>query len=264
MNQDVRFGWLGESRRSTLHALLAGLVDDWARGWWVGAADGVIEVQADHNDGAPDKRNKPWLSISEAGALAVYTGGRDVDAMGRFLAGVSSDADMELAQQVGEEALHDLAARIQRRAGANKAPQLSRENAPLSIEHARLGACRVTATIGRLQLGLAIDRNLADRLAPAAATAKDARLVSRQAAIQQAPLKVQAVMDFGLVDLAHLSDLSVGEVLIADRKLDEPLQIHVQGHGAVAAGYLRRSGEQRAVVLDGHHQQNTHTQERQS
>jgi flagellar motor switch/type III secretory pathway protein FliN len=264
MTQDVRFGWLGESRRGLLHALLAGLVDDWARGWWVGAADGMIEVHADDKDGVADKGNKPWLSTSEAGTFAVYAGGRDVDGIGRFLVGVSTDADMELAQRVGDEALHDLAVRIQRRAGANKAHPLSRENAPLSVEHARLGACRVTATIGRLQLGLAIDRNLADRLAPPAATIGDTRLVSRQAAIQRAPLQLQAVMDFGSVDLAHLSDLSVGEVLIGDRKLDEPLQIHVQGHGAVVAGYLRRSGELRAVVLDGRHQQNTHTQEWQS
>jgi len=255
MTQDVRFGWLGESRRSLLHALLAGLVDDWVRGWWVGAADGAIEVHADDKDGVADKRNKPWLSTSEAGMFAVYAGGRDVDGIGRFLVGVSTDADMELAQRVGEDALQDLAVRVQRRAGVNKAAQLARENAPLSIEHARLGACRVTATIGRLQLGLAIDRNLADRLAPPVAATHDTRLVSRQAAIQQAPLQVQAVMDFGAVDLAHLSDLSVGEVLIGDRTLDEPLQIHVQGHGAVAAGYLRRSGEQRAVVLDGVHQE---------
>lgn len=260
MTQDVRFGWLGETRRSTLHALLAGLVDDWARGWWIGAADGVIEVHADDKDGAPDKRNKPWLSNSDAGTFAIYGGGRDADAIGRFLVGVTTDADMELSQRTGEDALHDLAVRIQRRAGANKPIQLLRENTPLSVEHARLGACRVTAMIGRLQLGLAIDRNLADRLAPPA-SAKDARLVSRQSAIQQAPLTVQAVMDFGSIDLAHLSDLSVGEVLIGDRKLDEPLQIHVQGHGAVAAGYLRRSGEQRAVVLDGHHQHNAHHQE---
>ena len=264
MTQDGRFGWLGETRRTALHTLLAGLVDDWAHDWWIGAADGAVEVSADENDVSQDKRNRPWVSTTEAGTLALYSGAKDVDVIGRFLAGTTTDADLDLAQRVGDDALHDLAARIQRRAGVNKASQLPRENAPLSVEHARLGAFRVTATIGRLQLGLAIDRNLADRLTPPAASDRGAGLVPRQAAIQQAPLKVLAVMDFGSVDLAHLSDLSVGEVLIGDRKLDEPLQIHLQGHGAVVAGYLRRSGEQRAVVLDGHHQQNTHHQERQS
>ncbi|HUB90328.1 MAG TPA: FliM/FliN family flagellar motor switch protein [Dyella sp.] len=257
MTQDVHFGWLGESRRTALLALLAGLVDDWARDWWVGAAEGVVEVHADEQDGSQDKRNLPWMATTDNGVLAVYAGGKDVDSIGRLLANASTttDADAELAQRVGEDAMADLAVRIQRRAGIGKAAQLARDNAPLSVEHARLGAFRAIATIGRLQLTLAIDRGMADRLAPPAAIAREPGLLSRQAAIHTAPLRVQAVMDFGSVDLAHLSDLSVGEVLVGDRKLDEPLQIHVQGHGAVATGYLRRSGEQRAVVLDGIHRE---------
>jgi hypothetical protein len=257
MAQDIRFGWLGESRRTALLALLAGLVDDWARDWWVGAAEGAVEVHADEQDGSHDKRNVPWLAINDNGALAIYAGGKDVDSVGRLLANASTttDADAELAQRTGEGAITDLAARIQRRAGINKPAQLARDSAPLSVEHARLGAFRVVATIGRLQLTLAIDRGMADRLVPPAATTREPGLMPRQAAIQKAPLKVLAVMDFGSVDLAHLSDLSVGEVLIGDRKLDEPLQMHVQGHGAVATGYLRRTGEQRAVVLDGMHQE---------
>jgi len=257
MTQDVRFGWLGESRRTALLALLAGVVDDWARDWWVGAAEGVVEVHADGLDGSHEKRNLPWMASTDGGALAIHAGGKDVDAIGRLLANANTttDADAELAQRAGEDAMADLAARIQRRAGIGKATQLIRDNAPLSVEHARLGAFRVIAMIGRLQLTLAIDRGMADRLAPPAATAREPALVPRQAAIHTAPLKLQAVMDFGSVDLAHLSDLSVGEVLVGDRKLDEPLQIHVQGHGAVATGYLRRSGEQRAIVLDGIHRE---------
>ena len=257
MTQDVRFGWLGESRRTALLALLAGAVDDWARDWWVAAAEGAVEVHADEQDGSHDKRNLPWMASTDSGVLVIHAGGKDVDAIGRLLANASTatDADAELAQRVGEDVMADLAARIQRRAGIGKAAPLIRDNAPLSVEHARLGAFRVIATVGRLQLTLAIDRRMADRLAPPAATAREAGLVPRQTAIHTAPLKVQAVMDFGSVDLAHLSDLSVGEVLIGDRKLDEPLQIHVQGHGAVATGYLRRSGEQRAVVLDGIHRE---------
>lgn len=257
MTQDVRFGWLGASRRTSLLALLAGLVDDWARDWWIGAAEGVVEVHADEQDGSHDKRNLPWMAVNDSGVLAMYAGGKDFDSIGRLLAnaGTTADADAELAQRVGEDAMADLAARIQRRAGIGKAAPLSRDSAPLSVEHARLGAFRAVATIGRLQLTLAIDRGMADRLAPPAAAVRQPDLMHRQAAIQQAPLRVLAVMDFGSVDLAHLSDLSVGEVLVGDRKLDEPLQIHVQGHGAVATGYLRRSGEQRAVVLEGIHRE---------
>lgn len=246
----MRFGWLGESRRAALHGLLAGLVDDWVRQWWIGPADVAVEVHI--NEGDQDKRPLPWICASDAGTLAIYTAGKEADAIGRLLAGagVSTDADMDLVHRLGEEAVLDLASRVQRRAGASKPAKPSKEPPPLSVEHARLGAFRVAATIGRLSLELAIDRQLADRLAPPAAVAKAPALVHRQAAIQQARLKVTAVLDFGSVNLAHLSDLSIGEVLVGDRRLDEPLQVQLQGHGAIAAGFLRRSGEQRAVMLD--------------
>ena len=254
MTHDVRFGWIGVTRRTALHTLLATQVDDWAREWWIGAADGAIEVNAMEKEAPHDKRSMPLLSSNEAGCLALYLGAKDFDAVGRFLVGTTSDGDVELAQRMGEEALTDLATRIQRRAGVSKASRLVREPTPLVLEHARLGAFSVTAAIGRLQLELVIDRRMADRLVPPTAS-HAAGLVPWQAAIQQAPLRVVAMMDFGSVDLAHLSDLSVGEILVGDRKLDEALQIHLEGHGVVAAGYLRRSGEQRAVLLDGLNQQ---------
>lgn len=254
MTKDVRFGWLGETRRAALHTLLAGQMEDWAREWWIGAADNAIEVQVLKEEATHDKRSLPLLSLNDGGSLAVYLGAKDFDAIGRFLAGTTSDTDIELAHRIGEEALNDLATRIQRRAGANKASRLAREAAPLGLEHARLGAFSVTAVIGRLQLELAIDRRMADRLAPPV-VAPSVGLISRQAAIQHAPLRIVAMMDFGSVDLAHLSDLSIGEILVGDRKLDEALHLHVEGHGAIATAYLRRSGEQRAVVLDGVKQQ---------
>ncbi|MBE1162745.1 hypothetical protein [Dyella acidiphila] len=253
MHNDLRFGWLGESRRTALHALLAAQLSDWAQAWWIGAADNAIDVHT-LDKPAGYERHRPWLALHDSGALAIHTGAKDVDAIGRFLAGTNTDADSELAQRVGEEALADLAARIQHRAGIGKTNALVREAAPLSLEHARLGAYAVGVSIGRMQWELAIDRNLADRLAPPAAS-RQAALVSRQHAIQQAPLRVLAMMDFGAVDLAQLSDLSVGEVLVGDRKLDEALQLHVEGHGAIATAYLRRLGEQRAVMLDGVKQQ---------
>ncbi|RUL72720.1 FliM/FliN family flagellar motor switch protein [Dyella choica] len=254
MTQDVRFGWLGKSRREALQTLLAGLVEDWARNWWIGSAEGAIEVHANATDLNRDPGPMHWVSTGDAGTLAIYSGGKDFDAIGRFLVGANptTDADTDLARGLGEDALLDLSSRVQRRAGVTKTVKLCEERAPLSVEHARLGAFRVTAMVGRWSLDLAIDRNLADRLVPPPAIARQPGLVHRQDAVQNAPLRVTAVMDFGSVDLAHLSDLGVGEVLVGDRKLDEPLQIHLQGHGAIAAGFLRRAGEKRAVMLDGH------------
>jgi hypothetical protein len=256
MTNEIRFGWIGETRRRALHTLLASIVDEWASDWWVDSASGAVDVHAADLESVQEKRNSPWLSTTETSLLALFLGAKDFDSFGRYLVGTTSDSDFELAQRIGEDALTDLAARIQRRAGLVKVSSLSRDVAPIGVAHARLGAFCVAVAMGRLKFEIAIDRRLADRLVPPTSP-KTMGLVSRQSAVQQAPLRVVAMMDFGSVDLAHLSDLCVGEVLVGDRKLDEALQIHLEGYGAVVRGYLRRIGVQRAVVLDGVSQQET-------
>ncbi|MFK2902137.1 hypothetical protein ISP15_17510 [Dyella jejuensis] len=237
-----------------MYTLLAAQLEEWVREWWISAADHVPGVRAIEQDAVQERRGLSLLSLHEMGSLVIHLGAKDFDAIGRFLAGITNDADFELSQRIGEEAIADLAARIQRRAGFSKITPPAKGVAPLTLTHARLGAFGVTAIFGRLQLELAIDRRMADRLAPPAA-ASSVNLAPRHMAIEQAPLKVLALMDFGSVDLAHLADLSVGEILVGDRKLNEALELHLQGHGAIATGYLRRTGEQRAVMLDGVNQQ---------
>ena len=257
MMNEVRFGWIGEKRRSELQVLVATQVEDWASEWWMGHTAEEVSVRTVDEVPGHDKKKSPLVSFGDTGALALNLGNKDFDGIGRYLAATSTDEDIELARRVGEEALNDLAARIHRRAGVAKPPTLAKAAATLGLEHARLGAVALTMNIGRLQLELVLDRRLVDRLMPPAAT-KSVSLTPRQVALETAPLQVVALMDFGSVDLAHLSDLSVGEILIGDRKLEEALQIHLEGRGAVATGYLRRLGEQRAVMFDGVNLQEKH------
>jgi hypothetical protein len=252
MSHDIQFGWISESRRSVLQGLLANLVDDWAREWWLDYANGQVTVVAVEEPAHSSRRGLPLLSSDDAGAIAIQLSTRDVDGVGRHLASTASDEGQLLAQRIGEEALANLVLRIRQRAGSGKAPVLSKAAMPMGLEHARLGAFAVAATLGRLSMELVIDRHIADRLAPPVAAAPR-QLAPRHQALQQAPLRVVAMMDFGAMDLAQLSDLSVGEVLVGDRRLDEPLRIHLEGYGAVATAFLRRLDEQRAVVLDGVH-----------
>ena len=63
------------------------------------------------------------------------------------------------------------------------------------------------------------------------------------------PLALSAILDFGEVSLAFLSDLRVGEVLVSDLDLHAPLTVQVEGHGDIAAARLHRRQDRRAVVL---------------
>jgi hypothetical protein len=250
MNNVIRFGWIGETRRAALQTLIAAVVEDWARDWWMGFADGLVNVRSIDELVHTERREHPLLCADDAGAIAVHLSGKDSETVGRYLGGVTSDGDAELSQRIGEESLNQLALRIRQRAGITKAVAFTRLPCPLELQHSRLGAFALSAAVGRLQLGLVIDRRIADRLAPPIA-AKHLGLVSRTNALESALLHVAAYMDFGAVDLAQLADLSVGEILVGDCKLDEPISIHVQGHGAVASGFLRRLDERRAVMLHG-------------
>lgn len=249
---DIRFGWIGETRRTTLRSLIAAEVADWSRDWWIHHASAEVEVQSksSSHDVGP-RESLPWVSDSELGSMAFHLGGREMDALGRHLAGAVADDDAAWAQRIGQDALEDLLARIHKRAGLSKPVRLSKTHATTSLEHARLGAFAAMIALGSLKLGLALDRQLADRLVPPHITARGANLVSRHEALASAPLQIQAVLDFGAVSLTHLSDLRVGEIVVGDRGLDEALEIHVEGRGSIATGYLRRAGSQRAVVLDG-------------
>jgi hypothetical protein len=249
---EIRFGWVGETRRTILRSLITAEVADWSRDWWIHHASAEVEVQSKSSsrDVGP-RESLPWVSDSELGSLAFHLGSKEMDAIGRHLTGTVADEDTTWAQRIGQDALEDLLMRIHKRAGLSKPVRLSKMHAPTSLEHARLGVFAAVIALGSLKLGLALDRQLVDRLVPPHITARGANLVSRHEALAGAPLHIQAVLDFGAVSLTHLSDLRVGEVVVGDRGLDEALEIHVEGRGSIATGYLRRSGSQRAVMLDG-------------
>jgi len=249
--ETTRFGWIGETRRSALLDTLSALIEDWAEAWWCGYAKGQLAVIAAGEMDAQSRLQGAYISHATTGSVAIHVGSRGPDAIARHLAATVTDDDLDLAMKIGEQALNDLAMNIHSRAGSLGAGAPVKASLPQSLLETRLGAFAVTATVGRLPVMLIIDRQLGERLVPPRASKTGEPLSTRHVALSRAPLRVNAVMDFGQVDLAHLSDLSVGEVLIGDQKLDEPLHIHVEGKGAVAVGFMRRIGEKRAIVIDG-------------
>ncbi|MES2311595.1 MAG: hypothetical protein V4566_04790 [Pseudomonadota bacterium] len=255
--KDVRFGWLGESRRVALLSLISGEVAEWSQEWWIDHASAEVDVHWIEHRRFTTQGSMPFASIGPSGSLAMFLGSKGLDGIGRYLAGTVDEEEGGWAQRIGEEALEDLAARVYRRAGMAKPAPLSAHAAPPDVERADLGSGVVAVVLGRLEWALAMDRQLVDRLVSPRAVQRTG-LASRQSALNGVALRVEARIDFGSINLTHLSDLRVGEVLVGDRSLEEALQLHVEGHGVVANGYLRRSGTQRAVMLDGVNSQGKH------
>jgi len=253
----IRFTWLGESRREAFRALVGAEVSEWSREWWVGHTSADINVNPVDHRSFIIRGAAPYVSTGEAGSLALFLGGRGAGALGRHLAGTVDEEDAGWAQRIGENALEDLAARVFRQAGIAGGPGLRQSASPPELARAELGSCVLAITIGRLGLNLAVGRQLIDRLVPPHAAEK-AGLASRRSALEGIPVRLDAIMDFGSVNLAQLTDLRVGELLIGDTELGEPLLMRIEGSIAAANGYLRRTGTKRAVMLDGLYSQEEH------
>jgi len=236
---------------------LAAEVSDWSRDWWIHHLSAEVDVQSNllHDD---DEDAMPWVSKNESGSIAIHLGSREIDAVGHHLAGIVDGEGEVWAQRIGRDALEDLALRIYKRTGVTKPVKLSRMSASAGLSQMQFGAYTVTIGLGTLAFHVAVDRHLVDRLVPPH-VARGTNLILRNEALGSVPMRVNAVLNFGGVNLSHLSDLRVGEVVVGDRRLDETLQINVEGRGSIATGYLRRSGTQRAVMLDGANSQDRHT-----
>lgn len=253
----IRFTWLGESRREVLRKLVGAEVSEWSREWWIDHVPADIDVNPVDHRSFIMRGAAPYVSTGELGSLALFLGGRGSGALGRHLAGAMDEEDAGWAQRIGEDALEDLAVRIFRRAGIADSPGLRQSASPPELARAELGSCILAVTVGRLGLNLALGRQLVDRLVPPRAPGK-AGLASRRSALDGIPIRLDAIMDFGSVNLAQLTDLRVGELLIGDTELGEPLLMRIEGGVVAANGYLRRTGTKRAVMLDGLYSQEEH------
>lgn len=258
MTNEVRFGWIGASRRSALRVLLADLVNEWARAWWLTSAFNDIDIS--DATAAPEytRRGTPLVASGEEGTVVVDLCDASTGSIGRCLAATLDDQGDGLARRIGEAALSDLTMRVQRRAGCRKPLELALAEAPVGMRDARLGAFAFDMSLGPLSWRVTIDRRIADKLV-APGRSRGASLSPRRDALERVPVSLRAVMDFGSVDLAHLADLCVGEILVGEHKLEDALQVHLEGQGVVAKGYLRRLGEQRAITVGSANMQDKHT-----
>lgn len=240
-----RFGWLGESRRIELHALLVREVSEWSRDWWMEHSSAAIDVYP----------LDAWEPTKEPSAIWRLGGGtlqmllhRGKAALGGYLSAHAGDDTSLLASRIGNRALADLALRLARRAQASLSIVTESES-PVDVCHRlELGAYMATVSLGRFTFALAMDRAVAYLLAPAKSSGK-ASLAPRAQAMNGMDVSLEVCIPLGTASLSQLDDLRVGEVLVGDTLLSAPVEIRlVDGH-AVAFATLGERDSSRAVTL---------------
>ncbi|MFC4527553.1 hypothetical protein ISN76_07720 [Dyella halodurans] len=245
MIDPVRFGWLGESRRIELHALLVREVSEWSREWWMAHSAAAIDVYPLDEWASVEESPATWRVGAGTLQLIPHKGEA---ALGSHLAAHLEDDASALAARVGGRSLADLASRLGRRAGAPVQVVTEDKNGVGAYQRLELGAYMATLSLGSYTLALAMDRAFADLLAPPKHYEK-AALTSRSQAINGANVSLEVCIPLGSAQLSQLDDLRIGEVLVGDALLTAPVEVRVTGVNTVAFARLGEGESSRVITL---------------
>lgn len=242
----TRYGWLGATRRQKVCGLVSSCCDAWLGDWCLQhealearfAELPVISQVADR---------LAWKIEAVGGCLLVAMDKRQLDAFGGRLALAVADGSDGIAAELGRAAMQDLAVRLVARMGLGGGePAVSDEAWPESVAHPEWGALGLHATIDDFDVLVAMDRALIDAAFPRKVKVTGV-LSSRAESLGSLDVPLAAVLDFGLVSARDLAGLHLGEVLVSECPLDQPVMVQAGGHRLFDAS-IAHAGRHLAIV----------------
>jgi hypothetical protein len=237
---------LGDRDRARMVQWGQACADAWAARWLArgGAAPGV----AWHDPPQPDT----WLVADAGEGQTVAVGYTDewLGELGMLLAGEdrAQPGPSELTCEIARTALRELVLCL---CGGAQTQVQWRGDVP-----AQTGpgsgfvtlACRFSDDSPALTL-LAWPQHAASLIRTPARVAHSDRLMPTSRALESRPVRVDALVGSAELALAELASLAPGDVLVLDRRLEQPALLVLGSEPAFAAGYLCASGGQRALEV---------------
>jgi flagellar motor switch/type III secretory pathway protein FliN len=160
--------------------------------------------------------------------------------------------DRALAAKVCETMLEALAAQVLNSLSATAAPQMSwgGEGAPQSWLAPGAGAALYDLSPA-LPLVLALAPELVAASLPKAHTSRTGRepLAALARALEPCRVGLEAVVGDAELDLGQLAHLAAGDVIVLERRLDEPLALRLEAGESVGAAHLGTLAGRKAVQL---------------
>lgn len=153
-----------------------------------------------------------------------------------------------LAAELIERALGDLARRL---AGSPVVP--GNASPPASLRAPGSGAASMGLPSAAGELDVVLDAALVShRLSGLArAVRKESAPADPRGCLGSLPVEIRAWLGSAEVDVAVLQTLAVGDVVVLDGCLDQPLRVSVAGRAVAARAWLGHAGERKAVRLAG-------------
>ena len=243
---------LGESDHRALAERVDAALAGWQREWLAdGAPDPVFSLET-----AP--RAERWLCAANDGATHLLLGceGGWVARLGALAVGeppldaaARSPATGPLAASVGEGMLESLARRLLGAAPAAAAATLrwDGEGVPPAWREPGAGAA-IYSLAPELPLLLALSPALVVAWLPKSTRRVRQPLAALPRAMEGCPVELQAVVGEAELELGELARLAAGDVIVLERRLDEPLALQL-GDEPVAQVQLGTMGGGRAVQV---------------
>lgn len=244
-----RFGWIGPTRRASLHKKIGHCVQAWLADWQIG-----------HDGAEPRVEDAPIIPYSpdeacvlQAGAgqpnLMVVAARDELTRLGNWLAGIRESAAM-LSHEIGRAAIDDLAGRIARLAGRGDVLEHEESTWPQTLTREELGAVGLTFDAGGATINLALSRDAVDVVCPPSPTLAALPLQQSDEAAGGVNVQLTATLDFGAISMRELAELRVGEVLVGECLLDEPVRMLAPGGAQLGSARMGRIGNRLAVAIN--------------
>lgn len=225
----TRYGWLGATRKQKVWELVSSCCDAWLKDWCL--QHEALEARFAELSVLPQAANRfAWKIEVVGGCLFVAMDKRQLDTFGGRLALAAADGSDGIAAELGRAAIQDLAVRIVARMGLGGGePAVFDETWPESVTHPEWGALGLHAAIDDFDVQVVMDRAVVDAAFPRKVKATGA-LSNRAESLGSLDVSLAAVLDFGLVSARDLAGLRVGEVLVSECPLDQPVMVQAGGH----------------------------------
>jgi len=227
---------LGESDHRALAERVDAALAAWRREW---LADGVPEPVL-YLEAAP--RAERWLAAQSDGTAHLLVGcaGSWLARLGAQLVGGpppdetrSTPPGASLAARLGEASVETLARRLLGSAPAAAAAELSWNDQGVPQAWLAPGAgAEIYDLSPALPLVIALSPALVAASLPKAPARRAGRepLAARSGAVETCALELQAVAGNAELELGELARLAPGDVIVLDRRLDEPLALQLGVH----------------------------------
>lgn len=251
---ESRFGWIGETRREAMRMLVSEAARQWCRNWSVAQGQDGPDVQLISRHPRSAEEKEVWVDMDDA-SVRMVPDGMELEQVAADLVGVKLRSGDVFAQDVAISALQDLGRAI---LGDGRADEMQMD-VPTKDRTERSSDSSWGALWFRISLFghgviVVVNRPAVDRRVPPKKVVSKS-LCSRNQGIEGAQVTLEVVLPLGKTSLGEISGLSEGDVLIADRELEETVDVRIGTSGKVIAqAHLARRGRQRAIAMKGQSQ----------